>query len=150
MVFPWYSHDIWVNDIESLLGMNYMYYIEVNLNRMNGNIFFFLWVYQWIWGSQWIIIDRKWLNKTDWCIGTWIKITTGQRSIDIPLSLKGANIYLFWTIRIAVKIWGNAICMNKYPSHLWTCVKQFMHMSGLDPCPFHLLNYVKYQMNSTI
>ena len=41
MVFPWYSHDIWVNDIESLLGMNYMYYIEVNLNRMNGNIFFF-------------------------------------------------------------------------------------------------------------
>ena len=41
MVFPWYSHDIWVNDIKSLLGMNYMYYIEVNLNRMNGNIFFY-------------------------------------------------------------------------------------------------------------
>ena len=40
MVFPWYSHGIWVNDIKSLLGMNYMYYIKVNLNRMNGNIFF--------------------------------------------------------------------------------------------------------------
>jgi hypothetical protein len=39
-IFPWYSHGIWVNDIKSLLGMNYMYYIKVNLNRMNGNIFF--------------------------------------------------------------------------------------------------------------
>ena len=38
--FPWYSHDIWVNDIKSLLGMNYMYDIELNLNRMNGNIIF--------------------------------------------------------------------------------------------------------------
>ena len=42
MVLPWYSHDIWVNDIKSLLGMNYMDYIEVNLNRMNGNIFFLM------------------------------------------------------------------------------------------------------------
>lgn len=40
IVFPLFSHDIWVNDIKSLLGMNYMCDIEVNLNRMNGNIIF--------------------------------------------------------------------------------------------------------------